>query len=113
MKTESAPTTALSGKNISDDALAISTVILAAPYAVFQTDCLDDPGSLSALSVGSQDGEAMARAMALDEAARALRSLARGWNVVSSSFMYSTIGDVGVGCGPFVGVADDKDFFRK
>ena len=53
MRTERAPTTALSGKNISDDALAISTAILAVPYAVFQTDSLDDPGSFAALSVGS------------------------------------------------------------
>jgi hypothetical protein len=51
--------------------------------------------------------------MALDEAASALRSLARGWNVASSCFMYSTIGGVGVGGGLLVGVADDEDFFRK
>ena len=78
MRTERAPTTALSGKNISEDALAISTANLAAPYAVFQADSLDEPGSLDAVSVGSQDGEAMARAMALDEAASALQSLVRG-----------------------------------
>ena len=107
------PTTALSGKNISEDALAISTAILAAPYAVLQTDSVDDPDSSGVLSVGSQDGEAIARAITLDEAASALRSLARGWNVASSCFMYSTIGGAGVDGGLFVGVDDDEDFFRK
>ena len=78
MRTERAPTTALSGKNISEEALAISTAIFAVPYAVFQADSLDDPGLSGALSVGSQEGEAKASAMALEEAARALRSLVRG-----------------------------------
>jgi hypothetical protein len=50
--------------------------------------------------------------MALDEAASALQSLAPGW-VVSPLFMYSTIGDVGVGGGLSVAFADDEDFFRK
>ena len=77
-RTESAPTTALSGKNISEDALAISTAILAAPYAIVQHDSLDDPGSSDGVSVGLQDGEAIARAMALEEAPSALLSLARG-----------------------------------
>ena len=49
-------------------------------------------------------------AIALDEAASALRSLVRGWNVASSCLMYSAIGGLGVGGGLFVGVADD--FFR-
>ena len=44
MKTERAPTTALRGKNISEDALAKSMAIFAAPYAVSQPDPLDDPG---------------------------------------------------------------------
>ena len=113
MRTERAPTTALSGKNISEDALAISTAILAVPYAAFQTDSFDDPGSLGAVSVGSQEEEAMARAMALDTAASALRSLTRGRNVASSCLMYSEIGRVGVGGGLFVGVIDDEDFFRR
>ena len=113
MRTESAPTTALSGKNISDDALAISTAILAAPYAVFQTDSLDDPGSSGTVSVGSQAEEAMARAKALEAAASALRSLTLGCNVASSCLMYCEIGLVGVGGGVFVRVADDEDFFRK
>ena len=112
MKTERAPTTALSGKNISDDALAISTVILAAPYAVLQADSLEDPGSLGTVSVESQDGEAMARAMALEAATSALRSLTRGCNVASSCLMYSITGDVGVG-ELFGGAALDGDFFRK
>jgi hypothetical protein len=54
----------------------------------------------------------MDNAMALDEAASALGSLARGWTVASSFFMNS-IGDVGVGGRLFVGVADDEDFLRK
>ena len=45
MKTERAPTTALRGKNISEDALAKSMAIFAAPYAVSQPDSLDDPGA--------------------------------------------------------------------
>ena len=98
--------TALSGGNISEESFAISTAILAAPYAAFQADSSDDPGSLSALSVGSEDGAAMARAMALDEAASAFGFFVRGWNVASSCFMYSTMGGRA-----FTGVADD--FFRK
>ena len=85
MRTERAPTTALRGKNISEDALAISIAILAAPYAPFQTNSLDDPGSLGAVSVGSQDGEAIERAMLLDEAAGDLRSFGRGWWTVCRS----------------------------
>ena len=120
VRTERAPTTALSGKNISEDAFATSTAILAIPYAVRQPDSLEDPGSLSmgskalsAVSMGLQNGEAIDRAMALDEAASALLSLARGWNVASSCFMYSAIGDVGVDGGLFVGVDGGGDFFRK
>lgn len=112
MRTASAPTTALRGKNISEDSLAISMAILAAPYAVFQPDSLDDPGSLDAVSEGSQGGEPIESAITLDEAASALASLLiRGW-VVVSSFMNS-IGDVGVGGGPSVGVAADEGFLRK
>jgi len=111
MRTESAPTTALSGKNISDDSLAISTAILAAPYAVLQPDSFDDPGSSSAVSERSQEGEAIDNAMALDEAASALGSLTWGRIFASSFFMYSA-GDVGVGGMLFVGVADEE-FLRK
>ena len=60
----------------------------------------------------SQDGEAIDRAIALDEAASALLSLVRGWNAESSRLMYSTIGGVGEGGGLFVGVAEES-FFRK
>ena len=45
MRTERAPTTALRGKNISEDALAISMAIFAASYAVLQCDSLDDPAA--------------------------------------------------------------------
>ena len=105
--------TALSGGSRSEESFAISTAILATPYAAFQTDSLDDPGSLGAMSVGPLGGEAIDRATALEEAAIALRSLAWGWNVASSCFMCSTMGDVGVGGGLFVGVAADEDLFRK
>ena len=110
MRTASAPTTALSGKNISEDSLAISTAILAVPYAVFQPDSFDDPGSLSAVSERSQE-EVIDNGIALDEATSALGSLTRGWIVASSFFMYS-IDDVGVDGGLFVGVADGG-FLRK
>ena len=107
MRTERAPTTAVSGKNKSEDALAISTAILAAPYAVFHADSPDDPGSLIGVSMGSEDGEAIDRAIALDEAASNLVSLAR------ACFMYFMTGNVGVGGGLSVGVTADEDFFRK
>lgn len=113
MRTERAPTTALSGKHISDDSLVVSIAIFAAPYAAIQLDSFDDPDSSGRVSVGSQDGEAIDNAMALDEAARALRSLARGWNVASSFFMYSTMGGVDARCGLFEGEAGDEGFFRK
>jgi hypothetical protein len=111
MRTASAPTTALSGKNISEDSLAISTAILAVPYAVLQPNSFDDPGSLSTVSERSQEGEAIDNAMTLDEAASALGPLTGGWVIVSSFFMYST-GGVGVDGRLFVGVTDE-DFFRK
>ena len=44
MRTERAPTTALSGKNMSEDSLAMSMAIFAASYAVPQPDSVDDPG---------------------------------------------------------------------
>ena len=103
--------TALSGGSISEESFAISTAILAAPYAAFQADSLDDPGSSGALSVGSQDGGMVGETFALVDVTGVLRSLA--WSVVSSCCMCSTIG---VGCmsgGLLVGVADDKTFFRK
>jgi hypothetical protein len=70
--------TALSGGSISEESFAISTAILAAPNAAIQTDSLDDPGSLGVVSEGSLGGETIESAMALVEAASALRSLVRG-----------------------------------
>jgi len=111
MRTERAPTTALSGKNISEDSLAASTAILAVPYTVVQPDSLDGPGSLGAVSKGSREGEPIDNAITPDEAARALGSLVRGW-IAASSFMNST-GDAGVGGGLFVGIADGEGFLRR
>ena len=105
--------TAFSGGSKSEESFAMSTAIFAVPYAAFQADSLYDPGSLDAPSVGSQDGEAIDSAIALVEAASALRSLVRGWNVASSCFMYSTIGGVVVPGGLFVGVVGGEFFFRK
>ena len=107
--------TALTGGNMSEESFARSTAILAAPYAAFQTDSLDGPGSLGAESVGSGDGEAIDAATALDEAASALRSFFRGCNVANPCLMYSAIGGVGFCGGVLVlgGVPDDEDFFRK
>ena len=50
--------------------------------------------------------------IALDVAASALVSLARGWNVASPFLIYSA-GDVGVDGLLFVGVDDDEDLFRR
>ena len=108
-KTERAPVTALSGGNTSEESFAISTVNLAAPYAVFQAVSLDGPGSLGGLSVGSQDGEVIERATAPEETASALTPVSR---VLVRLFMYSTIGSVGVDGGLFVAFADEG-FFRR
>ena len=97
--------TALSGGSMSEQSFAVSMAMHAAPYTALQADSLDDPDSSRAASVGSQDGEAIDRAMALVEAASALRSLA--WDVANSCLMYSTIGE------PLLGVDGDEDFFRK
>lgn len=80
--------TALTIGRASEQSLAISTAIFTAPYTVLQIGSLDDSDSLSAIS---EEGEAIARAIALDEAQSTLRSFVRGCN----SFMYSIIGDVG------------------
>ena len=63
MRTERAPTTALRGKNISEDALAISMAIFAASYAVPQCDSFDDPGAGvgGGLFVGLGDDEGFLR----------------------------------------------------
>ena len=50
--------------------------------------------------------------IAVDEAARALRSFVCGWNVESSLFIYSA-GGVGMGGEWFAGVADDGDILRR
>ena len=86
--------------------------IFAAPYAVFQADSLDDPGSLGAMLLGSQDAETIDNAIALVEAASALLSPTLGWNVPSSLLMYSA-GGVGVEGWLFVGVDEVEVFFRK
>ena len=106
MRTARAPTTALSGKNISEDALAISTAILAVPYAVFQPDSLHDPTSSEPISEGSEDGEPIDETIELDETASTFRSLALALVPTASFFM-------GAGGGLFVGVADEEAFHRK
>jgi hypothetical protein len=103
--------TALSGGSTSEESFAISTAILAAPKAALQIDSLDDPGSFGVASVGSRDEEAIERAMALVEAASALRSLVRGW-IASPCLMYSIIGGVGVRGGSFGGVVVGENKFR-
>lgn len=113
MRTDRAPTTALSGKNISDDSFAISTAILAPAYAVFQPDSLDEPGSFGAVSKGSQSGEPIDNAMTPDEAASTLESLVLRGTIVASSFFMNSTGDVGVGGRSFVGVVAADDFLRK
>ena len=113
MRAERAAVTALSGGSISEESFAISTAIFAAPYAALQADSLDEPGSSGAVSVELQDGKPIDSATALEVAASALWSLAWGWNVASPWFMHSTIGDVGVGGGLFVGVAERKNLSRK
>lgn len=75
----------LEGGNTPEESSAVSTVILAAPYAVLRPDPLDDPDSSIAVSVGSKGGEAIDAGMALDEAAA---PFAWGWNAVSSGFQY-------------------------
>ena len=112
MRTESAPTTALRGKNISEDALAKSMAIFAASYAVPQCDSLDDPGSSGAVSAGSQGGGAKDKAIAFVDAASTLRSLTGGRIAVWPCLSGSTVGGAGVGGGVFVGLADDEAFFR-
>ena len=110
MRTERAPTTALSGKNKSEDALAISTAILAAAYAVLQRDSLDDPPSLGVVSPRSQEGEAIDKEVAPEDASGALRSLA---GVADPCPVGSVIGGVGVRGVLFIGFAEDEDFLRR
>jgi len=72
IKTDMAPTTAFRGRSISEDSLAVSTAILAAPYTAFQAE---SPPGMTPPSVDaswiSENAELMERAMAIDEAASA------------------------------------------
>ena len=111
MRTERTPTTALSGGHASEDSLAASTTILAAPYIVFKLDSFDGPGSSGAAPLKSEDVGIQDNATATGNAARALWSLAR-LNVASSLLARST-GGVGVGGPLCVGVDCDEGFFRK
>ena len=107
MRTASAPTTALSGKNMSEDSLVTSTTILAAPYAVLQPNSLEDSESSLPTSKGSQGEEHIDNAIELDEAASAPGSFALEW-ALTTSFLGKL---VGVG-GRSIGVVDG-DFLRK
>ena len=73
IKMDMAPATAFRGGNISEDSLATSTAILAAPYAVFQAESFSGttPPSPGASWI-SENAEPMVRAMAVVEAARTL-----------------------------------------
>lgn len=111
MSTERTPVTALSGGHRPEDSLAISTAILAVPYAVFQADSFDESNSSGVISLGSQAGETKDNAMALVEAARVLGSFSLGrWNAASCLFMYSA-GGAGARSLLGAGVEDDKAFF--
>jgi len=71
-----APTTAFSGRNISEDSLAISTAILAAPYATCQAVSLPLIVAPSLdVPQASWNGEPMERAIAVEETASALEFL--------------------------------------
>lgn len=109
MRTARAPTTALRGGSISEDPLATSMAILAAPYAAFQRDSFDDPASSERVSKGFHDGEQIDKAMELDETASALGSPAFKVEWVRATSFMNLIGDVG---GLLVGVTSDGDCFR-
>lgn len=113
MRTDRAPTTALSGKNISDDSLAISMAILAAPYAVLQPDSFDDPGSSAPVPEGSNGGKPVDKAISLDEAASGFGSLALERALTTSFSFMNSIDGVEVDNWLFIGVADDEGFFRR
>jgi hypothetical protein len=112
MRTVRAPITALSGKNISEYSLAISTATLAAPYAVLQRDSFDDPASSEPGSEGSRDGKPVDKAIAPDEATSVLGFLFLEW-VLMTSFLMSKIGVAGVGGGLFISAAGDGVFLRR
>ena len=106
MRTASAPTTALSGKNISEDSFTISTAILAAPYAVLQPDSLDDPGSSNPVFERSQDGEPIGELIEVGGGASAFGSMA--WEM--ASFFMGSNGAVG---GLFLAILNDGVFLRQ
>ena len=87
MRTASAPVTALSGKNMSEDSLVTSTAILAAPYAVLQLDTLEDPGSSLPKPEGLRGEEHMDKATELDEAASVPGFFALEWALMTSFLM--------------------------
>lgn len=58
--------TAFSGGNMSEESFAISTAILAAPYAALQADSSEDSGTAS---VRSEDWGGTDNAITLDEGA--------------------------------------------
>jgi hypothetical protein len=76
MRTARAPATALRGNSTSEDSLATSMAILAAPYAAFQHDSFDDSAASEPASEEFKNGEAIDKAIELDETASALGSLA-------------------------------------
>ena len=105
--------TALSGGNISEESLAVSRAILAAPYAALQADSLVDPGLSGTRSVGSEDGEGVERAIALDEVPRTLLLSTLGWDVADPFFLWSTVDNGGADGGLCGEVPDGEINFRK
>ena len=106
MRTDSAPTTALGGKNISEDSFATSTAILAAPYAVLQRDSLDDPGSSKLAFERSREGGPVGELIEVGGGASAFGSVA--WEM--ASFLMVSNGAVG---GLFLVIFNDGVFLRK
>ena len=94
IRTDITPTTALSGRNISEDSLASSTATLAAQYVVCQLASLSRTvvSSLGVLWV-SENAELMERAIAVDEAASALGPF------LDANSCSSSAGDEGVVAG--------------
>ena len=86
--------TALRGRNMSEDSLAASTSILAAPYVVLHFDSLCDSGSSLPTSEGSQGEERIDKAIELDTAARAPGFLALEWAL--TTFGLTKLAGVGV-----------------
>lgn len=104
--------TALSGGSISDESLAISTAIFAAPYADLQADSLVDPGLSGTRSVGSEDGRVVDDGVAPNEAASP-PLLTWGLGVAEPFFTFFAAGGGGVGDGLCGGFVDDEGFFLK